>query len=1028
MIVTNVSGKNIDLDSYIDKIINENRVSEVLFLVPTKRKMRKLKKEIISYSPMGFSNKLNIETIGTLTEKMLSEIKSYIPLSEATATVLLKQAASVLKFSYFNIYGSDIPAGTLTLLRNVISEYKKNGITPDIIKKESESLEGAEKNKASDISAIYEEYRKLCYSLDSYETGDIYIELISNAGKIEEAFNNLYIQVKYFIALGFDEFTFPEIKILGYLKNIRDLEIYLSFDFFEYNNQLFEHLENCRKNLFEAGFIKTDDTGMANQKPFIELIRRKLFRYNQGYFENFSDTISLIEADDREKEILVIGKMIKDLIDNGKVSPEKITLVFNNIGNYSPIVRNVFNALGLPFNLTDRISLDKSQPVIAILNLLSIAETDYYYKAILKALSSGYFSDKIQNIESIILCAVNLGIVNGYDNWIRLLNRNLEKNDENQINLSNATLLNAKKSIQCIEEYIKEFKKELTPGEFLGGIKTLITKLEIPVKLLNTSNDYEESSIKALTVFIESLEEIIQLLEMEKGKDKKYNLHYYLNIIRSAGTGVRFNIKEKSDYGVLVTSLNEIRGLNFDYLFFAGLCDGDFPTRYSPEIFTPERFRKGEKRHQADERYHFYQTLCCWNKRLFLSYPLTDRKAEFEMSVFLQEFLNLVKTKKVDLKEYENKIYSVNELIKNYNFENIKKLYNSGNKELIDFGLDLSDIEEKIEAEKKRFISPFSNNIYNGFVGNNSYWQPDENYIFSVTQLETYARCPYKFFLERVLKIEGEQEPVEEIESLELGSILHDILYEFYLKFTGKKLRLSNCSDEVFHIAVNLMKEIAVKYENNEIINLPLSFFEKEKIFGMESNFDTSLLYKFLEYERNSSEEFEPVYFEESFGFGDQGDPVFEIGGVKLRGKIDRIEINRKNKTFNVVDYKLGGAKPTLEELQKGYSLQLPVYLIAAEKILKEKTGDYFAPAGMFIYSLKYNVENFGRTEVKVSRARNIEIETIREFLEQTEEKINQLADGIRNGKFNLAEEEKIRKKICGYCEYSFICRIKELE
>ena len=50
--------------------------------------------------------------------------------------------------------------------------------------------------------------------------------------------------------------------------------------------------------------------------------------------------------------------------------------------------------------------------------------------------------------------------------------------------------------------------------------------------------------------------------------------------------------------------MNEIRGLNFDYLFISGLCDGDFPTRYSPEIFFSGAYVKSEIYHQTEERYH----------------------------------------------------------------------------------------------------------------------------------------------------------------------------------------------------------------------------------------------------------------------------------------------------------------------------------------------------------------------------------------------------------------------------------------
>ncbi|MCU0406865.1 MAG: hypothetical protein MUE64_07840, partial [Ignavibacteriaceae bacterium] len=65
--------------------------------------------------------------------------------------------------------------------------------------------------------------------------------------------------------------------------------------------------------------------------------------------------------------------------------------------------------------------------------------------------------------------------------------------------------------------------------------------------------------------------------------------------------------------------MNEIRGLNFDYLFIGGLNDGDLPTRFTPEIFFSGSFAREEVQHQVEQRYLFYQALCTWKKKLYLS-------------------------------------------------------------------------------------------------------------------------------------------------------------------------------------------------------------------------------------------------------------------------------------------------------------------------------------------------------------------------------------------------------------------------
>ena len=85
--------------------------------------------------------------------------------------------------------------------------------------------------------------------------------------------------------------------------------------------------------------------------------------------------------------------------------------------------------------------------------------------------------------------------------------------------------------------------------------------------------------------------------------------------------------------------------------------------------------------------------------------------------------------------------------------------------------------------------------------------------------------------------------------------------------------------------------------------------------------------------ERNNQEGYVPEYFELNFGKISQGGEEFKIGETKFRGKIDRVDVNHSEKRFRVVDYKLGGKKPSTEDLYKGLSLQLPLYMYADKEI-----------------------------------------------------------------------------------------------
>jgi hypothetical protein len=106
-------------------------------------------------------------------------------------------------------------------------------------------------------------------------------------------------------------------------------------------------------------------------------------------------------------------------------------------------------------------------------------------------------------------------------------------------------------------------------------------------------------------------------------------------------------------------------------------------------------------------------------------------------------------------------------------------------------------------------------------------------------------------------------------------------------------------------------------------------FWEVEKRAARES---VMLL---LEEERREEEGFVPLYFERSFGSeGDGLDVSVLCGGrdILFRGRIDRIDA--AGGSFRVIDYKTGRLSGTDGDFEGGATLQLPVYLLAASRLL----------------------------------------------------------------------------------------------
>jgi ATP-dependent helicase/nuclease subunit B len=356
-------------------------------------------------------------------------------------------------------------------------------------------------------------------------------------------------------------------------------------------------------------------------------------------------------------------------------------------------------------------------------------------------------------------------------------------------------------------------------------------------------------------------------------------------------------------------------------------------------------------------------------------------------------------------------------------------------------GINFEKLKTDLSIDKLRLEKPFGESEYTGDISKNISEegktkladQRDKQY--SASQLEEYAKCPFQYFLKRILQLETIEEPTEELESFELGSIIHSILYEFYIKINERNITLSQCDDETFKKAEKLIFSIAEKKIEKLRLNSTIIFFEREKILGIAGNRKKSILYKFIEEERKNSEGFIPQYFEMGFGqlknSKDDGASEFFIGDVKVRGKIDRVDINPADKTYKVIDYKLSGKKPTKIELETGMSLQLPLYLYASKKLIEAELNKVFDPASAIIYSLKLSNKDFGKKNIHISSSRTPSeddlIKSNEELIKICCEFIPVYVERITSGKFNLSTLDDRESKVCRFCDFKSICRIQDV-
>ena len=287
----------------------------------------------------------------------------------------------------------------------------------------------------------------------------------------------------------------------------------------------------------------------------------------------------------------------------------------------------------------------------------------------------------------------------------------------------------------------------------------------------------------------------------------------------------------------------------------------------------------------------------------------------------------------------------------------------------------------------------------------------------SPTALETWAACPYRYFLGHVLRLSALDAPEEifSIGAMDRGTLGHEILERFIRESrqgghlpppgqpwgSGDRERLMRIAAQSFQEAEAhgvTGKRLLWAMAKTEILSDLDTFLEADSIL------------------REASETAD-VRVETRFGFaGDSTEVIDPDSGIRFRGMIDRMDVSGDGKAVLVVDYKTGSADPYKglddDPIDQGRRLQLGVYSLAARASFPDATdvsaaywfstnrgGFRFAPAARF----------------------NITDESV---AKRFREGVASIVDGINGGIFpaNPGPPARYGPSNCQYCDFDAVC------
>ena len=103
--------------------------------------------------------------------------------------------------------------------------------------------------------------------------------------------------------------------------------------------------------------------------------------------------------------------------------------------------------------------------------------------------------------------------------------------------------------------------------------------------------------------------ELVEFLISRHGDEQSHPLHSYVDWLKLMASETTYHLKPQTDSGVLVLSLAQTKGLDFDTVILGGLIDGEFPETRRQDAFLPLNQRRETSDLRHKQRLLFYQAL-----------------------------------------------------------------------------------------------------------------------------------------------------------------------------------------------------------------------------------------------------------------------------------------------------------------------------------------------------------------------------------------------------------------------------------
>lgn len=1093
------AGKSHYLYQWVTRESLEHPDKKYIVLVPEQFTMQ-TQKDLVMASPRKGIMNVEVLSFNRLAQRVFDETgeNGRTILNEVGKNFVIRKIANN-EAANLKVIGSNLrKIGYISEVKSIISEFTQYDIELDAL---DEMIEKAKDHpnlyyKLGDLRIIYESFRAQLE--EKYITGEEILNVLSLVVHKSKLLKDSVVVLD-----GFTGFTPVQNKLLGQMMSLcSEVAIAVTIDQkenpFVYQNpyQLFalsKQMVTTLVRIAEENQIDVKRPIYLFDYPVYRFKKNEpmafaehhLFRYSNACYENEQDAIQIWYAKNPMEEVDFVAQKVRGLVRTGECRYQDIAILTSGLDDYASAVERVFTGYEIPFFMDYKRSILLNSCVEFLRSLLAMAEQDFSYDSVFRYLRTEFANlspEEVDVLENYVLAFGIRGFKRWNEQWVRKSRgMNLEQLEE--VNGIRA------KFVSHIETVVASLKsKTKTVFEVTEAIHSFFLRVELQKRVQERQMYFESIGELSLAkeyaqvyrIIIELFEQFVELLG-----DERISLKEYCELLDAGLEEAKVGVIPPSLDQVVIGDVERSRIKDVKVVFLMGASDKYIPSVGGQKGILSEYDRQlianggkvlapNEKEKTYIQKFYLYLMLTKPERQLYLTFSTSggDGKAarpSYLIAELSKLFPNL-KTQKVPSQIREKELTAKRGM--NSIIDGLQKKESGLNtewQEVYSWYRNQEQWKDRVEHLIDAAFYKKPDSSITSATAKELYGTVLEN---SVTRLETYSACAYSHFLSYGLNLQERKK--FEFKSLDFGNLFHSAMEKFSTKLENSEwtwTTLPKEQEELF-VEESINKSI-VDYESsilysslrNEYMILRLKRLFKRSIWALRQQLEKG--------------DFIPEGYEVSFGnlsgLKMSNVDLGELGKLRLRGKIDRIDIHReKDRVYvKIVDYKSSVRKLEWSKLCHGLQLQLFVYLNAAMELEKRKSPDkQIVPAGVlysaaidpmidkrkhagntegalleelkphgFIQADEKVLLHFDKTMEQKSQVAPIsrnkdgkvkesnELLTAEEFSlvsDYVEHQVQRIGKEILQGKAQIAPHQIGQETGCMFCEYKDICGINE--